>query len=115
MIELTTATSAASGAKAALNGFEYQLGVSVFVALRLLLITKSATQITLEPASEEDLEADLEPAAPGRVQPSAFVSTGYKLVIQVKLRDSGPWSIAAFDALLNHGLLDGRGVNIRPW
>ena len=62
-----------------------------------MLITKSATQITLEPASEEDLESDLEPATPGRVQPSANMTDGYKLVVQVKLRNTGPWSKAAFD------------------
>jgi hypothetical protein len=94
---------AAGGAKAALDGYEYQLGVSVFAALRLMLITKSATRITLEPANEEDLESDLEPATPSRVQPSANMADGYKLVVQVKLRNSGPWSISDFDALLKHG------------
>lgn len=94
------ATSSSSGADAALDGFEYQIGVSVLTALRLMLITKSAAQITLEPANEE---SDLEPATPGRVQPSANMSDGYKLVVQIKLRNTGPWSIAGFNALLRHG------------
>ena len=92
-----------SGAKAALDGYEYQLGVSVLAALRLMLITKSAGRITLEPANEEDLESDLGPATPGRVQPSANMADGYRLVVQVKLRNSGPWSIADFDTLLKRG------------
>ncbi len=96
-------TSAAGGANAALDGFEYQLGVSVLAALQLMLITKSSTRITLEPANEEDLEADLEPTTPGRVQPSANVAKGYKIVVQVKLRNSGPWTIEAFNSLLKHG------------
>ena len=75
----------------------------MLAALRLLLITKSASRITLEPANEEDLESDLEPATPGRVQPSANIAEGYKLVVQVKLRNSGPWSITDFKALLKHG------------
>ncbi|MET4349869.1 ISAs1 family transposase [Bradyrhizobium sp. RT9a] len=79
--------SAAGGAKAALDGYEYQLAVSVLAALRLMLTTKSATRITLEPANEEDLESELEPTTPGRVQPSANVADGYKLVVQVKLED----------------------------
>jgi len=95
--------STTDGAKAALDGFEYQIGISVLTALRLMLITKSATQITLEPANDEDLESDLEPATPGRVQPKANMADGYKLVVQVKLRNSGPWSISNFDALLKHG------------
>ena len=57
----------------------------------------------LEPANEEDLEADLEPVTPGRVQPSANMTDGYKLVVQVKLRNSGPWTISDFKALLEHG------------
>ena len=50
-----------SGATAAQRGFEYQLNVSVLAALRMMLVTKSAARITLEPANEDDLEADLEP------------------------------------------------------
>ena len=68
-----------------------------------MLITKSATRITLEPANNEDLEADLEPTTPGRVQAGANMAEDYKLVVQVKLRNSGPWSIRDFDALLKHG------------
>ena len=75
----------------------------MLVALRLMLITKSASRITLEPANEEDLEADLEEATPGRVQSSANMADRYKLVVQVKLRNSGPWRIADFNALLKHG------------
>src|SRR5258708_15322231 len=78
------ASSSASGATAALAGYEYQLNVSVLAALRLLLITKSATRITLEPANEEDLEADLAPDQLGRVVPSANLASGYKLVVQVE-------------------------------
>jgi hypothetical protein len=69
--------SAAGGAKVALDGYEYQLGVSVLADLRLMLITKSASRITLEPVNEEDLASDLEPATPGHVQPSANVADGY--------------------------------------
>ncbi|MCY3621514.1 MAG: hypothetical protein OXH68_07360 [Gammaproteobacteria bacterium] len=95
--------SAVRGAKAALEGFEYQIDVSVFVALRLFLITKSATRVILEPANEEDLEVDLEPEGAGRVQVSANVSSGYKLVVQVKVRNSGSWSVEKLKTLLNHG------------
>ncbi len=96
-------SSSSRGATAAQAGYEYQLNVSVFAALRVLLITKSATRITLEPANEEDLEVDLEPNRPGRVKPSANLASGYKLIVQVKSRSGEPWSISDFDALLNHG------------
>ena len=62
------------GAAAAQAGYDYQLDVSILAALRLLLITKAASRLVLEPANEEDLEADLAPATPGRVQPSATLA-----------------------------------------
>lgn len=91
------------GATAAQAGYAYQLNVSVLAALRLLLITKSATRITLEPANEEDLEAELAPAEPGLVTPKATLAGGYKLIVQVKSRAGEPWSIEDFERLLNHG------------
>jgi hypothetical protein len=97
------ASSLRGGAAAAQAGYEYQLNVSVLAALRVLLITKSATRITLEPANAEDLETDLEPNRPGRVKPSANLASGYKLIVQVKLRSGEPWSIEDFAALLEHG------------
>ncbi len=72
-----------------MDGFDYQVDVSVFVALKLLLISKSATQITLEPVNDEDLEVDLDSSEPGFVQVDANTVGGYKLMIQVKLRNTG--------------------------
>ena len=97
------ASSSSVGATAAQAGYQYQLNVSVLAALRLLLITKSTTRITLEPANEEDLEADLAPKEPGRVTPRATLTSGYKLVVQVKSRSGEPWSIEDFEGLLKHG------------
>lgn len=91
------------GAAAAQAGFDYQLDVSILAALQLLLISKAATRLILEPANDEDLEADLKPHVPGRIQPSATIAGGYKLVVQVKLDNGEPWSVEDFDALLKHG------------
>lgn len=93
-----------SGADAALKGFAYQVKVSIFAALRLLLIDNAATRLTLEPANEEDLEADMRPDVPGRVVPMAVTAQGYRLVIQVKLTDGDPWSVAMFARLLKKGV-----------
>lgn len=91
------------GAAAAQAGFDYQLDVSILAALQLLLISKAASRLILEPANDEDLEADLEPHVPGRIEPSAVLAGGYKLVVQVKLDSGEPWSVTDFDALLKHG------------
>lgn len=97
------ACAPASGAEAALAGYEYQLSVSVLAALRMLLMTKSASRIVLEPANEEDLQADINDPGPGRVEPSASLANGHRLVVQVKYTSGDPWSLAKFKALLKHG------------
>jgi hypothetical protein len=43
------------GAAAAQAGFDYQLDASILAALQLLLISKAATRLVLEPANEEDV------------------------------------------------------------
>lgn len=91
------------GAAAAQLGFDYQLDVSILAALQLLLISKAASQLVLEPANEEDLEADLKPEVPGRLQSSAMIAGAYKLVVQVKRNTGEPWSIDSFIKLLTHG------------
>lgn len=91
------------GAAAAQAGFDYQLDVSVLAALQLLLISKAASRLVLEPANEEDLEADLQPNVPGRVQPSATVTGNQKLVVQVKLDNGDPWRVEDLEGLLKHG------------
>ncbi|WP_163233879.1 hypothetical protein [Caulobacter rhizosphaerae] len=80
-----------------MDGFEYQLDVSVFFALRLLLITKAASRITLEPDNDEDLEAELDQS---RVEPHAELDGADRLIVQVKLRETDAWSVAAFKTLL---------------
>ena len=93
------------GAAAAQAGYDYQLGVSILAALQLLLVSRSASQIILEPCNDEDLEVDLVEDRPGRVCSSANLSpSGYRLVIQVKMRNGEPWSLRDVKALLNHGI-----------
>lgn len=101
---ISTLSSGSGGA--ALAGYEYQIDVSVWLALDLLLANKLAQQLILEPSSEEDLEADLVEHEPGRVT-SAVAMDGYRLVVQVKQRSGDAWSVDAIRALLKHGS-DGR-------
>ena len=91
------------GAAAAQLGFDYQLDVSILAALQLLLVSKAADRLVLEPANDEDLEADLVEFVPGRMEPSAAMAGSYKLVIQVKFSGGEPWSIEDFTKLLEHG------------
>jgi hypothetical protein len=85
-----------------LAGYEYQIDVSVWLALDLLLGSKQARQLILEPATQEDLETELEEFEPGVATGSAPVAS-YKLVVQAKLRAGDAWTVANINALLRHG------------
>ncbi|MGO4569838.1 hypothetical protein AB4Z52_33600 [Rhizobium sp. 2YAF20] len=57
--EGSDALSPSSGGMA-FEGYFYQLDVSILIALDLVLAKKVASQVTLEPATEEDLQAEIE-------------------------------------------------------
>ena len=91
-----------SPASAALAGYEYQIDVSVWLALDVMLASKMCHEIELEPASQEDLEATLPDTEPGRVT-STLTIEKYMLVVQAKLRTGDAWTVADFNRLLHHG------------
>ncbi|NJO35769.1 MAG: hypothetical protein HC869_24500, partial [Rhodospirillales bacterium] len=83
-------------------GYEYQIDVSVWVALDLVLASRLALELVLEPASEEDIEGDLADDEPGRLTSTAALD-GYRLIVQAKLRGGDAWTVAGVKALLKHG------------
>ncbi len=92
-----------SGAGAAsLAGYEYQIDVSVWLALDLVLVSGQAENIVLEPASQEDLEAVLTDVEPGRLV-NRIPMTGYTLVVQAKQRGGDAWTPTTLRTLLEHG------------
>jgi hypothetical protein len=92
---------AGSGAHS-LAGYDYQVDVSIWLALDLMLGSGQARMVELEPGSEEDLEAQLAVNEPGRVTTRVGLD-GYTLVVQVKLRGGDAWSVSGINRLLNHG------------
>lgn len=92
---------AGSGAQA-LAGYEYQVDVSVWAALDLVLAKKLASSVELEPTSQEDIEASLAATNPGTV--AVGIATPHrKLVIQAKQRSTASWDLKSIAALLKHG------------
>lgn len=87
------------GGSPALDGWHYQCDVSVFVALDLLVVNRVALVLQLEPASQEDLEAELE--APRGA--SSAVVDGERLIVQAKLRRTGQWTAGSLRSLVEHG------------
>lgn len=92
-----------SGAGAAsLAGYEYQIDVSIWLALDLVLVSRLTEELILEPASQEDLEATLADTEPGRLVNSVPMA-GYTLIVQAKRRSGDAWTPKSLKALLNHG------------
>lgn len=94
-------TEEATSAQSSLDGYWYQLKVSVLFALDLMANKQQTDQITLEPASEEDLETELT-SEPGALTQGLTFKTR-KLIVQCKLRNTGPWTIDGVKSLLAHG------------
>lgn len=92
--------SPSSGGRS-LEGYFYQLDVSILTTLDLVLAKKVALEIVLEPATEEDLEADFE-HEPGALSETVALD-GYRLVLQCKLRNTGSWKHEDLSRLLGHG------------
>lgn len=90
-----------AGAQASLDGYWYQLKVSVLFALDILANKQQADEITLEPANEEDLETELKDE-PGALTQELTIKTR-KLIVQCKLRNNGPWTIGEIKSLLVRG------------
>ena len=100
---MTTAEDEGGGSGGqSIAGYEYQIDVSVWLALDLVLANRLAHELVLEPASEEDLEADLAENEPGRLT-STTALNGYRLIVQAKLRGGDAWTVAGAKALLEHG------------
>jgi hypothetical protein len=90
------------GGGRSIAGYEYQIDVSVWLALDLVLATKLTHELVLEPATEEDIEANLAEHEPGRITSTAALDD-YRLIVQAKLRTGGAWTVRGLSALLKHG------------
>ncbi|NOV19183.1 ATP-binding protein [Ensifer adhaerens] len=91
-----------TSAPAGLAGYDYQVDVSIYLALDLMLVRKRLDAITLEPANHEDLAADLKDETQVSAATRIMVG-GYPLIVQAKLRHGEPWSDTDLETLLTKG------------
>jgi hypothetical protein len=98
------------------SGYEYQIEVTVWVALDLMLAKAVTDEVVIEPPSEEDLEAAvLDPAAASL----GLTALGARLdlILQAKTRSGSPWTTTAIaDVLLGKDVnaVDKGGRRGRP-
>ena len=100
---LEDAKNAGHGGGSGFAGYEYQIDVTVWLALHLVLAHRVASAVLIEPASQEDLEADVDnDDAPGRLTSGAELG-GYTLIVQAKLRTGDAWTVPGLRRLLRYG------------
>lgn len=102
--ETQSRPSVETGATRAYAGYEFQLLISLWAALELLFKEGAAGSIELEPASQEDIEAELRVPP---TEPSCVLVPPKRLIIQVKLHSS-PWKVSEFERVLTGGAASGR-------
>jgi hypothetical protein len=82
------------------SGYQYQIEVTIGVALDFMLAKAATDEVMIEPCSEEDVEAAVtDPAA------ASFGLTAqgarFDLILQAKTRSGSPWPATAIaDVLL---------------
>lgn len=84
-ISLDSEPSKAGSGAPALEGYLYQVDVSVWAALDLVLAKKLAAAVELEPCSQDDVEAVLPDTDPGQMALGARTNQRM-LAIQAKMR-----------------------------
>ena len=84
----------------AYKGYEYQILATVWIALDLIFQRKFCEKIVVEPASGEDIAAELN-VEPEKANSIVDVcSDKFPLEIQIKLRNSGHWTTSKFCEVL---------------
>lgn len=83
----------------ALAGYDYQVDVSIWLALDLILSRRLTDRVLLEPASQEDLEATLADDEQGVVATRSTLD-GRDLIVQAKRRDGDAWTVSTLKSLL---------------
>lgn len=94
--------SQSNSAGAALKGYGYQRDVTVWAALRMILMDQLTDTITVEPFTKEDLQSS--PIDRNSNCPKVGVQTDtFTISIQVKTKSKGNWGQANTKRLLEHG------------
>lgn len=89
------------GANSSYQGYDYQKLVTVWVALRLMFGPDASTdRVTVEPASHDDIKADLG-VSPEAAEGNLTVAAAGELHVQIKFKGAGAWSPKDFAGVVN--------------
>jgi hypothetical protein len=85
-----------TGGTSGYRGYEYQILVTVWLALKLMVEKQACGEIEVEPASHEDIAAKLDVPPNSATGVIGLTTAEVQLDVQVKSRDSGQWTESEF-------------------
>lgn len=91
-------------------GYEYQIVASIWITLSLMLEVRRATEVVVEPESQEDLEVYLTRAMPVPGQESSTVTASdgksMRVIYQMKTLSGRLWSVSLLRNVISQGSLE---------
>jgi HEAT repeat protein len=81
-------------------GYEYQIEVTIWIALDLLLAKAGTDALNIEPPSHEDIEASIQDPDNALLDLTVQAADRINLTFQIKTRSSSPWSSSDFAKIL---------------
>ena len=94
------------------GGYEYQIEVTIWIALDLMLAKAGTDGLNIEPPSHEDVEASVKDPDNALLDMTAQDSDWADIFFQIKTRSNSPWSAADLASILT-GKASGRGSKSR--
>jgi hypothetical protein len=92
---------AGAGGNPSYAGYEYQIGVTAWVGLELIVAKELTDALMIEPRSHEDVEAELEIDPEEASVEIKADARRFTYVLQAKSRSTEPWSARAIARVLN--------------
>ena len=81
-------------------GYEYQIEVTIWIALDLMLAKAGTDGLSIEPPSHEDIEASINYPDVALLDLTAQTPDRIDLIIQIKTRSKSPWPTKDFANIL---------------
>lgn len=98
----------------AYKGYEYQIHVTLRTALFLIFKEKKCSEIIIEPATEEDIAADLNVNSDKAITTLQLPIMKKPLQMQVKLRSGGPLGVSEFINIISNNEIDAQTHGPEP-
>jgi DNA polymerase III delta prime subunit len=97
------------------QGYEYQIYVTVWLALKLIIESQHSNSIFIEPLTGEDVSVNLSDATDLASSNIGFSLGGMHLEVQIKRKTTGAWSVSEVAKMVRGEDLDPYSSAKRKW